>query len=73
MADLKPFVQMLKDTSAVVEKALAAGKTLDQMKQDKILDPWQKWSGDFIKEDAFIETLYYSLSGKPGATYMKHN
>src|SRR5712664_275884 len=24
----------------------------------KILTPWAKWKGDFVNEDAFIETLY---------------
>jgi hypothetical protein len=63
---------MLKDTSAVVEKALKAHKTLDQMKQEKILAPWQKFSGEFISTDAFIETLYNSLTGTKGE-FLKHN
>ena len=71
--DVRAYVKMLKDTKAVVEKALAQGKTLDQMKQEKILDPWQKYSGDFIKTDAFIETLYNSLTNKKNAGFMKHN
>lgn len=71
--DVREFVKMLKDTSAVVEKALAAHKTLDQMKQEKILAPWEKrWTGDFINTDAFIETLYNSLTGTKGE-FMKHN
>lgn len=71
--DVRAYVKMLKETKAVVEKALAQGKTLDQMKQEKILEPWQKYSGDFIKTDAFIETLYNSLTNKKGAGFMKHN
>ena len=58
--DVRAFVKMLEETSAAVEKALKQHKTLEQMKQEKILDPWQKWSGDFVKTDAFIETLYNS-------------
>ena len=71
--DVRVYVKMLKDTKAVVEKALAEKKTLEQMKQGKILEPWQKYSGDFINTDAFIETLYNSLTGKKGAGIMKHN
>ena len=70
--DVRSFVKMLRETSAVVEKALQEHKTLEQMQKEKILAPWEKWSGDFIKTDAFIETLYNSLSGKKGE-FQKHN
>lgn len=64
--DVREFTKMLKETSAVVENALKAHKTLEQMKQEKILDPWKRWSGDFVNTDAFIETLYNSLTGTKG-------
>jgi cyclase len=70
--DVREFVKMLKETSAVVEKALQQRKTLEQMKKEKILDPWKKWSGDFVSTDAFIETLYNSLTGTKGQ-FVKHN
>jgi len=70
--DVRAFVQMLKETSAVVQKAIREHQTVDQMKQEKILEPWKKWSGEFIDSDKFIETLYNSLTGKPGA-FVKHN
>jgi cyclase len=70
--DVREFTKMLKETSAVVENALKAHKTLEQMKQGKILDPWKKWSGDFVNTDAFIETLYNSLTGTKGE-FVKHN
>ena len=70
--DVRAFTKMLKETSAVVQKALKDKKTLDQMKSEKILAPWEKWSGQFISTDAFIETLYNSLTGKPGE-FVKHN
>src|ERR1700758_524573 len=70
--DVRAFTTMLKETSAAVQKALDAHKTLEQMKQEKILEPWQKWSGDFVKTDAFIETLYNSLTGTKGE-FIKHN
>src|ERR1700747_2119256 len=66
LEDVREFTKMLKETSVVVQKALAEHKTLEQMKQEKILDPWSKWSGDFVKADAFIETLYNSLTGTKG-------
>jgi len=70
--DVREFVKMLKETSAAVQKAINEHKTLDQMKQEKILEPWKKWSGDFIDSDKFIETLYNSLTGSKGQ-FMKHN
>jgi len=70
--DVRAFTTMLKETSAAVQKALDAHKTLEQMKQEKILEPWKKWSGDFVNTDAFVETLYNSLTGTKGE-FLKHN
>lgn len=70
--DVRKFSAMLKDTLAVVQKALKQGKTLDQMKQEKILAPWDKWSGDFINTNGFIDVLYDDLTGKLGE-FVKHN
>jgi glyoxylase-like metal-dependent hydrolase (beta-lactamase superfamily II) len=71
--DVRTYVKMLIDTRAVVEKGVHQGKTLDQLKQEKVLEPWKKWSGDFISSDAFIETLYNDLTGKKDGKFMKHN
>jgi len=62
--DVRAYTQMMKDTMAAVQKGIADQKTLDQMKQEKILAPWQRYSGNFVNSDAFIETIYYSLMGK---------
>ena len=64
---------MLKETRATVQKALKEGKTLDQMKQAKLLAPWKKYSGDFVNEDTFLETLYNSLTGQTTGKFIKHN
>ena len=70
--DVRAFVKMLKETSAVVQKAIDRHQSLEQMKQAKILAPWEKFSGSFINTDAFIETLYNSLTGQNGK-FVKHN
>jgi len=70
--DVRAFVQMLQETSAAVQKAIDEHKTIEQMKQEKILEPWKKWSGDFIDADKFIETLDNSLTGTKGE-FLKHN
>ncbi len=70
--DVRAFAKMLRETTAVVQKALDQHKTLDQMKSEKILAPWQKYGGGFINTDAYIETVYNSLTGTKGK-FMKHN
>src|SRR5246127_2550742 len=70
--DVREFTKMLKETSAAVQKALKEHKTVEQMKQEKILAPWAKWSGGFLDADKFIETLYNSLTGSKGE-FLKHN
>ena len=71
--DVRTYVKMLIDTRAAVEKGVQQKKTLDQLKQEKVLQPWQKWSGDFVSTDVFIETLYNDLTGKKDQKLMKHN
>jgi len=71
--DVRAYLKMLKETRDVVQTAIHQGKTLDQMKQSKMLDPWKKYSGDFINEDAFLETIYYSLTGQKNGKFIKHN
>ena len=71
--DVRKYLDMLKATRDVVAKALQQGQTLDQMKQAKLLDPWKKYDGDFIKQDTFLETLYNSLSGQKNGKFIKHN
>jgi cyclase len=71
--DVRDYVKMLKETRAVVEKGMQQGKTLAQLQQEKVLEPWKKWSGDFISSDAFIETLYNDLKGNKDGKLLKHN
>ena len=73
LQDMQNYLRMLRETKAVVATALEQHKTLDQMKEAKILEPWKKYSGDFISTDAFLETLYNSLSGKKNSGFIKHN
>jgi glyoxylase-like metal-dependent hydrolase (beta-lactamase superfamily II) len=56
-AGLRAFAEVLRGTSAAVAKALAAGKTLDQMKADNVLGQWDSWGKGFIKTDAWIALL----------------
>jgi cyclase len=71
--DVRSYLKMLKETREVVQQSLKQGKTLEQMKQEKILDPWKKYSGEFISEDVFLDTLYNSLTGQKDGKFVKHN
>jgi glyoxylase-like metal-dependent hydrolase (beta-lactamase superfamily II) len=73
MTDMRNYLDMLKGTRAAVQKALDAHQSLDQMKQAKILEPWKKYSGDFVNQDVFIETLYNSLTGAKTGKFIQHN
>lgn len=70
MDDVRAYTKMLNATMAVAQKALAEGKTLEQMKQENILGPWQDKAQGFVKANTFIEELYYSLTG-PNAKAVK--
>jgi glyoxylase-like metal-dependent hydrolase (beta-lactamase superfamily II) len=61
---LRKFGEMLKGTSAAIEAGIAAGKTVDQLKAEKVLAPWDEWANGFIKADRFVELLYRDLSRK---------
>jgi len=44
------------------------------MKKERVLAAWStKYSGDFINTDAFIDTLYNSLTNSKHAPFIKHN
>jgi glyoxylase-like metal-dependent hydrolase (beta-lactamase superfamily II) len=62
--DLRAYLGMLKDTSGAVQSAIAAGKSLEEMKKENLLGKWSDtWGKGFIKPNLYIEMLYRSLSG----------
>lgn len=62
--DLKRFHRMLVETTDIVRKKIAAGKTLDQIKSEGLPDEWKSWGTGFINTDRWIEMIFRSLSGK---------
>ncbi|HXR14698.1 MAG TPA: MBL fold metallo-hydrolase [Terriglobales bacterium] len=71
--DVRRFTTMLTETRAVVEKGIQQGKSIEQLKQENVLAPWQKWSGDFITSEQWLVTLYNDLTGKKTGDFIKHN
>jgi glyoxylase-like metal-dependent hydrolase (beta-lactamase superfamily II) len=70
--DVRAFVTMLKETRSVIDSGVKAGKTLQQLKQAKVLEKWEKFSGNFISTDLFIETLFNELTGTKSSATVKH-
>jgi cyclase len=62
--DLKAYHQMLLQTTDIVRKRKAAGKTLDQIKAEGLPEEWKSWGTGFIKTDRWLELIYNSLSAK---------
>ena len=62
---------MLQDTVSIVERGVKEGKTLDQLKQEKVLAKYDSWSWQFITTDRYLETLYKDLTKKPMG-YLPH-
>ena len=68
LQDLREYLKMLQDTRTTVQKAIDSGKTVEQMKKEKILEAWApKYSNDFVSADVFIDTLYNSLTNSKKA------
>jgi glyoxylase-like metal-dependent hydrolase (beta-lactamase superfamily II) len=63
-AVLQDYLTMLKETSAIVEKGIQQGKTVEQLQKEKVLAKYEaQWGGGFIKADTFIAQLYNGLKG----------
>jgi cyclase len=63
-ADLRKYVEMLKDTRALVAEAIQQGKTVDEMKKDRLLAKFDSYNKGFIKADDWIEVLHADLQTK---------
>lgn len=59
---LRKFAEVLRGTADAVQDGITAGKTVDQLKAEKVLAPWDDWGKGFIKSDRFVELLYRDLS-----------
>jgi len=60
--DLEDFHSMLTTTVALVNKAMAAGKSLEVIKAQGLDSKWETWGSGFINEGTWIETIHTSYS-----------
>ena len=62
--ELREFHEMLVETSGIVENAIAAGKSLDEVKAAGLPDKWKSWSAPTVNTARWIEMLYRGLKAK---------
>ena len=72
--DVRKFITLIQETRAVIAAAVKAGKTVEQMKQEKLLAKWDADYGrDFIKTDDWIDVLYDDVSKARTGHQRYHN
>jgi len=62
--NLKESKAMIVDCREIVRKALASGKTAQQIKDEKLLEKYASWDWSFITTERWIATLVRDLTGK---------
>jgi cyclase len=63
-ADLRAYYAMLTETSQIVQDAMKAGKSLDDIKKAGLPEKFNEAGSGFIKTPQWIETVYLSYSKK---------
>jgi len=56
------YLDVLKQTTAAVQTGINEGKTLEQLKEEKVLAKWEYLNTRVMKTDAYLERLYRDLS-----------
>jgi glyoxylase-like metal-dependent hydrolase (beta-lactamase superfamily II) len=68
--DVKRYLAMLRDTVAAVEKGIRDGKSLDQLKKERVLARWENQKRSFMTVDNYTESIFNELSGKKVGLYL---
>jgi cyclase len=58
LADMQASLEMLKETTVLVQAALKAGKTVEQMKAEKLLAKYDSFAWEFLDANSFLELLH---------------
>jgi cyclase len=64
IADLKAYHNILVETAKIVQDAMKAGKSLDEIKKAGFPEKFNEAGSGFIKTPQWIETIYRSYSAK---------
>lgn len=64
VADLRKYHEMLAETSGIVKKSIAEGKTLAQIKAAGLPDKWKAMGGGSVNTLHWIETIYNDTTKK---------
>jgi cyclase len=62
MAEVKATVAMLKETRAIVEAGVKAGKSLEQLKKEKVLARWDALAWEFLSTDRYLDQVYRDVT-----------
>jgi len=62
--DLKNFHSMLVETTGIVKKDIADGKTLDEIKASSLPEKFNDFGSGFIKTDRWLETIFTDFTKK---------
>jgi cyclase len=58
LGDLKAYHRMLVETTGIVDKKMAAGRSLSEIKSEGLGEEWKDWGTGFINTDRWIETIH---------------
>jgi glyoxylase-like metal-dependent hydrolase (beta-lactamase superfamily II) len=60
-SELRATLQMIRETSAIVEKGIRQKKTLAQMSKANVLARYDKWAAGYLNADQYLGQLYKIL------------
>jgi glyoxylase-like metal-dependent hydrolase (beta-lactamase superfamily II) len=61
LKEMREFDEMLRETSGIVEKAIADGKTLEEVKAAGLPEKWKNWAVPTLTTERWLEILYTGL------------
>jgi glyoxylase-like metal-dependent hydrolase (beta-lactamase superfamily II) len=64
MDDLKAYHQLLVESTTVIQNAMKAGKSVEEIKKAGLPDKFKEAGSGFIKTDLWIDIVYQSYSQK---------
>lgn len=64
MDDLKAYHQLLVESTTLIQNAMKAGKSVEEIKKTGLPEKFKEAGGGFIKTDLWIDIVYQSYSQK---------